>query len=172
MPGPSSCTDTCAFLSPVDLPPIVTRPPFRPYLIAFSTRLKSTCCNRSTSARATNVAGTWFSTVTFFSTARDCRSSITRSTSSPMFTGCKFITICPLSSREMVSRSSIRYVSRSVCFSIVFKNRVDSSGSFFAPSSSVSTNPLINESGVRNSWLTFATNSCRVFSNCFSRVRS
>ena len=38
---------------------------------------------------------------------------------------------------------------------------------FRAVEQRVSTYPLMSESGVRNSWLTLATNSSRVRSNCF-----
>ena len=172
MPGPSSRTHISIFPSAAGPPPIVTRPAGRPYLIAFSTRLNSTCCKRSASACACTPSGTRLSNAICFSSARERRSSATRCVSSRISRECRFMMICPLSRREIVRRSSIRNVSRSACFSMVCRKRVVFSGSLFAPSSKVSTNPLIKDSGVRSSWLTLATNSWRVRSSCLIRVRS
>ena len=63
-------------------------------------------------------------------------------------------------------------LSRSAWRAMMPRNFSADSGSRIAPSSSVSTNPLIAVIGVRSSWETFATKSRRKFSSRRMRVMS
>ena len=70
-------------------PPTVTVPLVRPYLMALSTRLPSTCSRRSGSARTAR-SGAWLTSVTLLAAARPLKSSRTLATTGARATGCRF----------------------------------------------------------------------------------
>ncbi len=70
---------------------------------------------------------------------------------------------------ERLSRSSMMACKRSACLAMIRRKRSASCGSFMAPSSRVSTKPLIEVTGVFSSGETLATKSRRM---CSSRRKS
>ncbi len=83
-----------------------------------------------------------------------------------------FLSIPSASTRDKSSRSAERRTRRSDSRMIVPKKRGATSPSWSAPSSSVSAMALMDVSGVRSSWETFATKSRRTRSSRRSSVRS
>ena len=74
--------------------------------------------------------------------------------------------------RERARRSSMIDASRSACLAMMLRNRRWSAGSSPAPSSNVSTKPLIEAIGVLSSCDTLATKSRRTFSSRCMAVTS
>ena len=137
MPGPSSWMKASTWPPSRPRAPAVTVPSGRPYLMALSIRLPSTCSRRSVSAR-TVTSGMLLTSLACFVPACDLRSSKTFATSGRIGTGCKFSFPRPDSSSEMVNKSSIRSRKRSALRSMDRRNLPATSGLSFAPSMRVS----------------------------------
>ena len=76
------------------------------------------------------------------------------------------------SMRDRLKRSSMISLRRSACLAMICKKFRAFSGSCMAPSSRVSTNPLMEVMGVLSSWETLATKSRRACSRRRNRVTS
>ena len=136
------------------------------YLIALSTRL-ITACSKSGALTAVWIDSSHaISNTIERSTARGIQSAITAAKTSAIGTisngRLPVPSLCSI--RDSARRSSIMEANRSACFAMISKNRRLSAGSSAAPSSSVSTNPLIEATGVLSSCDTFATKSRRTLS--------
>ena len=78
----------------------------------------------------------------------------------------------PCSMRDRLRRSSTSACRRSACAPVMRRNRLPWEPRYRRRSSIVSTNPLMEVMGVRSSWETLATKSCRNRSNWRRRVAS
>ncbi|OQA16010.1 MAG: hypothetical protein BWY62_00360 [Firmicutes bacterium ADurb.Bin356] len=168
MPKPKSCTLSAALPLLCSAVSIISLPPSFENFIALSIRLRSTCASCSLSPSTLHLGFKSFSsTWSFFWFILASKVTSVRRASSLRSNCCSFSGTWPLSMRARLSKSFTISVMR--CVSVTTSARYSTCLSLgIVPSCIASRKPLIEVSGERSSWLTFATKLRRSLSKSLS----